>query len=136
MGKSDTLFVNILNVGIVPSYIGSIQFKVIDNERVKICNVADFPSQFYEHHSHYLPHVEERRSHYGKPLQPGQGRSYPYHLGEVCDAIYSLESQTFFDEVQVIDEIGNIYSESVSPEQRSYLQTYKALYYDGGPLLS
>lgn len=110
-----------------------IQFRVIVDGCIETCSIADFPSAFYEAHPHCFPHVEERRSHYDKPLQPGQRQSYPYHLGEVCTAMRSLRSRVFLDEIQVVDRIGNTSGESIAPGMRRSLQQFETRYYPSAP---
>lgn len=112
----DVLRVSVLNLGLVPSYINSIQFvMIVDGELQTIsCRFDDVAGS----NAGYIS------SRFGDILQPGRKQVFFFSFSNITKAMRKLGHNAFPVEVQVHDEIGNVYSENFSEEMRNDLHTY------------
>jgi hypothetical protein len=100
----DMLAINVLNVGTVPSYLGSSAIHItylIDGKRETLG------------HINLDPVMQQINPDPQKPLEPGRRQSYLYPY-EVFNELRRRGKDIFPIEVQVEDEIGNKYIEPIN----------------------
>jgi len=112
----DVLCVSVLNVGLVPSYLSSIKFQMIVGEGLQACHCrfSDLGDSKAVYNNSVL----------GEALEPGRKQQFFFTFNALSKMMRKLGPDVFLDEVQVSDEIGNIYTETVPEEIRDKLQTW------------
>jgi hypothetical protein len=110
LGK-DMLAISVLNVGTVPSYLGSSAIHItylIDGKRETLGHVT------------LDPVMQQINPDPQKPLEPGRRQTYVYPY-EVFKSLRNHGKNIFPIEVQVEDEIGNKYIEEIDEHTREKL---------------
>ena len=99
------LTVSVLNIGLVPSYIRSVIFKIIKDREVMTFQTLDFKDE--------IMGMLNPKS--GMVVEPGRKLTYYYPL-EVLRAMKNEGREVFPVEVIVSDEIGNEYRAPISED--------------------
>jgi hypothetical protein len=101
----DLLLIAVYNVGIVPSYIGSIGFKFLVNEETRI---------FYWQRAHQaLPEIQElNQPGLGTPIEPGRCHLFRFPFTLLRELTGPLK-EAFPVEILVYDEIENAYRTAI-----------------------
>lgn len=98
--------VDILNVGLVPSYIRSVVFKIILDGQIMI---------FYPPFNN--PIANKINPPFGIALEPGRKQTYIYTF-DMLRAMKGKGNEVFPLEILVFDEIGNEYRAAIADDQR------------------
>ena len=99
------LLIAVYNVGIVPSYIGSIGFKFLVNEETRI---------FYWQRAHQaLPEIQElNQPGLGTPIEPGRCHLFRFPFTLLRELTGPVK-EAFPVEILVYDEIENAYRTAI-----------------------
>jgi hypothetical protein len=111
---NDVLCVSVLNIGLAPSYISSIRFQMLVEGELQLhsCRHDDLGGGDAGYISSYM----------GEPLEPGRKQLFFFGFRRIGEMMKRLGSNVFPVEVQVHDEIGNVYSEAFPEEMRNKLR--------------
>lgn len=104
------LCVKVMNIGTAPSYVRSIFINVITDGRQNRHQLI----------WHYDPILAQINPKAGTPLEPGRCLEYFYQLSDFSQ-LKSVGNQVFPVEIQVEDEIDNVYRAEISPNLREMM---------------
>jgi hypothetical protein len=115
--KENFFSVSVLNVGLVPSYVSVVRFRVlINNERIEIFTPFHGASSAYI--SQFITRMNPQP---GQLLEPGKQQSHYFLYSDLgnLQTIQHMNIHTVYPiGVQVEDEIGNIYMEDFNDSFR------------------
>jgi len=122
-GGPDEVFftVSVLNVGLVPSYISAIRFRILVDNEVEVFTpfrIGDSPISGFIRRMNPEP---------GAALEPGRKQSYHFLYSDLSELqpLQKKQVHTVIPiEVQVDDEIGNVYSEVIPDDFRNDFMKY------------
>lgn len=98
--------VEILNIGLVPSYIRSVAFKIIVDGQIMM---------FYPPFNNPITNIINPQ--YGTAIEPGRKQTYFYTF-EMLREMKGAGKEVFPQEILVFDEIGNEYRAAITDGQR------------------
>lgn len=103
--SEDLIQVVIYNIGMLPAYLASIQFKVVEDGQEKFAHLLiwDFDP--------VLKHINPKK---GEPLEAGRSATYSFRTSD----LKATFKNTFISEIIVIDEIQNRYAVPVPEDIR------------------
>jgi len=116
-GPDEIFFmVSVLNVGLVPSYISAIRFRVLVDGEVEVF------TPFRIGNSPISELIRRMNPEPGAAVEPGRKQSYHFRYSDLSELppLKKKRVHTVFPiEVQVDDEIGNVYSELIPDDFRN-----------------
>jgi len=121
-GPDETFFmVSVLNMGLVPSYVSAVRFRVLVNDEVQV-----FTPYHIAGNSPISELITQMNPQPGSALEPGRQQSFHFRFSDLSELprLKEMEIYTVYPiGVQVDDEIGNSYTEDLPDTFRnSFLQ--------------